>query len=90
MYFCGGKNTTVSDIRSAGFWVAEIIPAVGIVSIAGGWAAVPAIAVLGPLGVPTISAGGALVVNSCYCYGDVPLSDALASECGVVFASELR
>ena len=43
--------------ENVGCCVAEMIPAVGIVSIAGGWAAVTAIAVFGPLGVPVISAG---------------------------------
>ena len=84
MYFRGGKNTTVSDIRSAGFWVAEMIPAVGIVSIAGGWAAVPAIAVLGPLGLPIIAVGWPTVVHSCSCSGVFPLSDVLACACVVV------
>ena len=37
-----------------------MLPDVGIVSIVGGWAAVPAIAVLVPLGVPAISLGGGI------------------------------
>ena len=47
----------------------------------------PAIAVLGPLGLPTIDAGGALVVHSCSCSGAVLLSGVLASTRGVVVAS---
>ena len=44
--------------ENVGCWVAEMLPAVGIVSIAGIWTDVPAIAVLVPLGVPAIAAGG--------------------------------
>ena len=49
--------------ENIGCWVAEMLPTVGIVSIVGGWAAVPAIAVLVPLGVPAIAAGGPMVVH---------------------------
>ena len=74
--------------ENVGFWVAEMLPTVCIVSIAGGWDAVPAIAVLGPIGLPTIAEGGGpLVVHSCSCSGAVPLSDVLASTRGVVVAS---
>ena len=76
--------------ENVGCWVAEILPAVGIMSIAGGWSAVLAIAVLGTLGVPDIAAGGPLVIHSYYCSGAVPLSDVLASARGVVVASALR
>ena len=76
--------------ENVGCLVAEILPAVGIVSIAGGWADVSTIAVLVPLGVPAISAGGGMVFHSCSCSGDVPLSDVLASVRGVVVASTLR
>ena len=70
--------------ENVGFWVAEMLPAVGVVSISGGWAAVPDIAVLGPLGLPVIAAGGALVVHSCSCSVAVSLSDVLASARDVV------
>ena len=48
----------VPFFEKVGCWVAEMLPVVGIVSIVGGWAAVSAIAVLGPLGLPAIVAGG--------------------------------
>ena len=67
-----------------------MLPAVGIVSIAEGWAAVTAIAVLVPLGVPAITVGGELVVHSCSCSGAVPLYDMLASARGMVVVSALR
>ena len=76
--------------ENIGCLVAEILPAVGILSIAGGWAAVSAIAVLVPLGLPAIDAGGAMVVHSCSCYGSVPLYDVLASARGVVVESTSR
>ena len=44
--------------ENVGCWVAEMLPDVGIVFIAGDLAAVPVIAVLVTLGVPAISAGG--------------------------------
>ena len=44
--------------ENVGCLVADMLPAVGIVPIAGGFAAVPAIAVLVPLGVPAIAVGG--------------------------------
>ena len=70
--------------------VADMLPAVGIVDIARGFAAVPAIAVLVPPGVTAISAGGAMVVHSYSCSGAVPLSDELVSARGAVIASALR
>ena len=76
--------------ENVGCLVAEMIPAVGIVSISGGLGAVPAIAVLVPLGVPAIAAGGEMVVHSCYCSGDVPLSDVHIYARGVVVASASR
>ena len=42
---------------------ADNLPAVGIVAIAGGFTAVPAIAVFVPLVVPTIDSGGAKVAR---------------------------
>ena len=59
-------------------------------SIAGGFAAVPDIVVLVPLGVPVIAAGGAMVVHSCSCSVAAPLSDVLVSARGVVVASASR
>ena len=44
--------------ENVGCLVADKLPAVGIVAIAGGFAAVPAIVVLVPLGVPAIDVGG--------------------------------
>ena len=44
--------------ENVGCLVADKLPAVGIFAIAGGFAAVPAIAVLVPLGVPVIDLGG--------------------------------
>ena len=77
--------------ENVGCLVADKLPAVGIVAISGGFAAVPAIAVLVPLGVPVISAGGAMVVHSYYCSGAVPLFDELSAALGAVvaFASRL-
>ena len=49
--------------ENVGCLVADKIPAVGIVAIDGGFAAVPAIAVLVPLGVPAISVVGPMVVH---------------------------
>ena len=77
-------------LKPSALFVADMLPAVGIVSIAGGWAAVPAIAVLVLLGVPAIAEEGPMVVHSCSCSGAVPLSDELAFACGVVFASASR
>ena len=48
----------VTFAENVGCLVADMLPAVGIVEIAGGFAAVPAIAVLVPLGVPAIAVGG--------------------------------
>ena len=67
--------------------VADKLPAVGIVAIAGGFAAVPAISVLVPLGVPAVDSGGAKVAHSYYCSGAVPLFFALSFALGVVVAS---
>ena len=67
--------------------VSDKLPAVGIVAIAGGFAAVPAISVLVTLGVPTIDAGGPKVAHSYYCSGAVPLFVALAFALGVVVES---
>ena len=67
-----------------------MLPSVGIVAIAGGFAAMPAIDVLVPLGVPAIAAGGPIVVHSYYCSSDVPLFDDLASALGAAIASALR
>ena len=77
-------------VENVGCWVAEMLPAVGIAYVTGGWAAVPYIAVLGPLGLPDIALGGALGVHSCSCSGVVPLSDLFASVCVVVVASASR
>ena len=77
-------------LKNVGCCVSEMLPAVDIVSIAEGWAAVPVIAMFGLLGVPDIAAGGALVVNSCFYSVAVPLSDVLASARGVVVASASR
>ena len=69
---------------------ADNLPAVGIVSTAGGFAAVPAIAVFVPLVVPTIDSGGAKVARLYYCSSVVPLFFALAFALGVVVASAYR
>ena len=50
----------------------------------------PAIAVMVPLGVPAIDAGGLKVARSYYCSGYVPLFVALAFALGVVVASAWR
>ena len=76
--------------ENVGFLVADMLPAVGIVVIAGGFAAVPAIAVLVPLGVPAIAVGWGMVVRSYSCSGAVLLFDELASTCGVFVASASR
>ena len=70
--------------------VADKLPAVGIVTIAGGFAAVPAIAVLVPLGVPDNAARGTMVVHSYSYSGAVPLFDEIASALGAVVASASR
>ena len=67
--------------------VADKLPAVGIVAIDGGFVAVPAIAVLVPLGVPFIDSWGPKVAHSYYCSGAVPLFFALAFALGVVVES---
>ena len=67
-----------------------MLPVVGIVPISGGWAAVSSIAMLGPIGLPAIAAGGELGVHACSCYDVVPLSDLLASARDVVAASVTR
>ena len=76
--------------ENVGFLVSDMLPAVGIVAIARGFSAVPAISVLVPLGVPAIAAGGPMVVHSYYCSGAVPLSDEFVSACGSVVASASR
>ena len=68
----------VAFAENVGCLVADKLPAVGIVVIAVGFAAVPAIVVLVPLGVPAIDTGGAKVAHSYYCSGAVPLFVALA------------
>ena len=80
----------VAFAENVGCLVADKLPAVGIVVIAGGFAAVPAIAVMVPLGVPAIDAGGLKVARSYYCSVVVPLFVALASALGVVVASAWR
>ena len=70
--------------------VAGNLPAVGIVAIAGGFAAVPAIAVFVPLVVPAIDLGGPKVARLYYCSGAVPLFVARAFALGVVVASAWR
>ena len=69
---------------------ADNLPAVGIVAIAGGFAAVPAIAVFVPFVVLAIDLGGAKVARLYYCSGVVPLFAALAFALGVVVASAWR
>ena len=66
---------------------ADNLPAVGILAIAGGFAAVPAIAVCVPLVVTAIDSGGTKVARLYYCSGVVPLFVALAFALGVVVAS---
>ena len=66
-------------VENGGCWVAERLPVVGNVAIAGGWAAVPATAVLVPLGLTVIAARGTLGVHSCSCSGVAPYSYLLAS-----------
>ena len=73
-----------------GCLVDGILPAVGIFAIAGGFAAVPAIAVFVLLVVPTIYWRGQKVARLYYCSGDVPLFFALAFALGVVVASAWR
>ena len=70
--------------------VADKLPAVGIFSIAGGFVAVPAIAVLVLLGVTAIDVGGPMVAHSYYCSGAAPLFVALESALGAVVASASR
>ena len=48
----------VAFAENVGCLVADMLPAVGIVAIVGGFAYVPDIAVLVPFGVPAISVGG--------------------------------
>ena len=76
-----------SFVENVGFWVAEMLPVVGTVPIAGGWAAVSATAVLGLLVLPAIAAWGPMGVHSCSCSGVVPWYDLLASARVVVAAS---
>ena len=77
----------VPFVENVGCWVAEMLPVVGIVPIAGGWAAAPATVVLGPLGMPAIATRGPLGVHSYYCSSVVPWSDLLAFARVVVTAS---
>ena len=74
-------------VENSGCWVAERLPVAGTIAIAGGWADVPATAVLGPLGLSAIAAQGTLGVHSCSCFGVAPYSDLLASERVAVAAS---
>ena len=67
--------------------VADKLPAVGIVAIAGGFAAVPSIAVLVSLGVTSISVGGPMMFHSYSCSGSLILFDELAYALGAVAAS---
>ena len=76
--------------ENVGCLVADMLPAFGIVVVAGVFSAVPAIAVLVPLGVPAISVGGPMVVHAYSCYGAVLLFDELASTRGVFVASASR
>ena len=69
---------------------ADNLPAVDIVATAGGFAAVPVIAVSVPLVVPAIDLGGPKVARLYYCYGDAPLFVALARALGVVAVSTWR
>ena len=87
---CYRSPCNIPFVENFGCWFAEMLPVVGTVPIAGGWAAVPATAVLGPLGLPTIAARGPLWVHSCSCSGVVPWSDFLASARVVVAASASR
>ena len=64
-------------VENGGCWVVERLPVSGTFAIAGGWAAVPATAVLEPLGLPAISVWGTLGVHSCSCSGVAPYSDFL-------------
>ena len=76
--------------ENVGCLVANKLPAVGIVTIAGVFAAVPAIAVSVPLVVPAIDLGGPKVARLYYCSGAAPLFVALAFALGVVVASAWR
>ena len=67
--------------------VANKLPAVGIVTIAGVFAAVPAIPVFMPLVVPAIDSGVPKVARLFYCTGAFPLFFSLAFALGVVVAS---
>ena len=77
-------------VEKVGCWVAKIIPVAGTVPIAGGWADVPATAVLGPLGLPEIAARRSLGFHSCSCSGVVPWYHLLASARVAVAASASR
>ena len=68
-------------------FAADNLPAVDIVSTAGGVDTVAAIAVAVPLFVPAIDLGGAKVARLYYCYIDVPLFVVLVWALGVVAAS---
>ena len=66
---------------------ADNLPDIDIVATAGGFAAVPAIALAVPLVVTVIDLGEAKVARLYYCYCDVPLFVALVCALGVVAAS---
>ena len=68
-------------------FAADNLPAVDIVSTAGGVAAVAAISVAVPLVMPAIYLGGTKLARLYYCYSAVPLFVALLCALGVVAAS---
>ena len=76
--------------ENGGCLVADKLPAVGIVAIAGGFAAVPAIDAFVPFVVPAIDSGGPKVARLYYCSGAVPLFVALAFALDVVVVSAWR
>ena len=80
----------VSFAENVDCLAADNLPAVGIFSIAGGFAAVPAISVFVPPVVSAIDSGGAKVARLYYCSGAVPLFVALAFSIGVVVAFAWR
>ena len=80
----------VPFVENGGCWVYGRLPVAGTVTIAGGWEAVPATAVLGPLGLPAISARGPLGDHSCSCSGVAPYFYLLASARVAVAASALH
>ena len=66
------------------------LPAIGIVAIAGVFAAMSAISVFLPLVMPDIDSGGAKVARLYYCSGVAPLFVAFACAIVVVVASSWR